>query len=338
MPVIPSNYRAPRLLRNPHLHTVLCSTLRQRPQIPYIRERLELTDGDFVDLDWSTTNSKKLLILTHGMEGSSSSKYILHTILHANQNGYSAVAWNLRGCSGESNRKPGFYHSGKSEDLDAVVKHALARGFREIYLAGFSLGGNLTLVYLGRAAQKLHKAVRAAVAVSAPVDLAASQIEIERPRNRIYLKRFLREFEQKFSKKRNSKGIYIDISGFSKRIKTLAALDARYTAPWNGFADEKVYYAKSSALPVLKDIRIPFLLLNPKDDTFLGKACYPVELAAASKNFFLETPETGGHCAMLENYGFKKSFMEKRILEFFAEHTQMANGVRSEAKSGSVSR
>ncbi len=319
MPVIESTYKIPRFLRNPHLHTISCATLRHRPKIPYIRERLELADGDFVDLDWSVTDSKKLLILTHGMEGSSQSKYILHTVSQANAQGYSAVAWNMRGCSGDINRKLHFYHSGKSEDLDAVVKHALRQGFREIYLSGFSLGGNLTLVYLGRKGKNLHASVKAAVAVSAPIDLAASQKVIEAFRNRIYLKRFLRDFKKKFESKRTKRGIYIDVKTYDREVKTLAQLDARYTAPWNGFADEKVYYSESSALPVLKDICIPFLLLNPKDDTFLSPECYPTDIAKTSGNFFLEMPDRGGHCAMLLSHNFRESYMENRILAFFRE-------------------
>lgn len=318
MPVIESGYKAPRLLRNPHLHTILCASMRKRPRLPYIRERLELDDGDFIDLDWSEINSRKLLILSHGMEGSSQSKYILHTAAHANQCGYSAVAWNMRGCSGHMNRKQHFYHSGKSEDLHAVVKHAVAKGYAEIYLVGFSLGGNVTLVYTGREGKKIHPAIKAVVAVCAPVDLSASQAAIEAPRNRIYLKRFLRDFKKKFLTKREKRGIYIDVDRFDRRIKTLAHLDAKYTAPWNGFADEQDYYTKSSALHVLENIRIPALLINPKDDTFLADECYPADIAKRSRYFFMEAPESGGHCAMLENLNFRSSYMEKRILEFFS--------------------
>lgn len=317
MPLAPSNYRVPRLLKNPHLHTILCVSFRKRPKIPYIRERLELRDGDFIDLDWSVTDPRKLVILTHGMEGSSKSKYILHSVAEANQRGYSALAWNLRGCSGHMNRLAKFYHSGKSEDLDAVVKHAVQRGFREIYLAGFSLGGNLTLVYLGRAGSRVNRYIRAAVAVSAPVDLAASEVAIRAPKNRLYLKRFLLDFKKKFHHKRAKRGIYIDITEFDREITTLAELDERYTAPWNGFPSAKVYYERSSALPVLDKIRVPFLLLNPKDDTFLADECYPTALAAKSKNFYLETPASGGHCAMLSDHRFNKSYMEKRLMDFF---------------------
>lgn len=316
MPIVESTYNCPRLLRNPHLHTILCATLRKRPLIPYIRERLELPDGDFVDLDWSKTNSKKLVIITHGMEGSSRSKYVLHTVMRANKLGYSALAWNMRGCSGQSNRKIHFYHSGKTEDLERVIQHAQRLGYTHVYLVGFSLGGNLNLLYLGKKGNALHRSIKRAVSVSSPVDLVTSQQQIEQPQNRIYLARFLKDFRKKFRKKRLQRKIYIDVRQFRNEIKTLAHLDARYTAPWNGFANELVYYQQCSSLPLLTKISIPTLLINPKDDTFLSPACYPVEQARQSRNFFLETPDAGGHCAMLLDHAFNESYMENRIFEF----------------------
>ncbi|MFO1471299.1 MAG: alpha/beta fold hydrolase [Turneriella sp.] len=284
--------------------------------VPYIRERLELPDGDFVDLDWSRIHSKKLVIITHGMEGSSRSKYVLHTVMRANKLGYSAVAWNMRGCSGQSNRKIHFYHSGKTEDLDLVIKHALRSGYSGIYLVGFSLGGNLTLLYLAQQASAIHRSIKSAVAISAPVDLVSSQQQIELPENRIYLARFLKDFRKKFRKKRKDRKIYIDVRKFRDEVKTLAHLDARYTAPWNGFASELQYYQQCSSKPLLHKIAIPALLINPKDDTFLSPDCYPYTEAKNSRHFYLETPEKGGHCAMLLNHAFNESYMENRIFEF----------------------
>ncbi len=316
MPVVESQYRNPQLLKNPHVHTVLCAVLRKRPQVAYVRERLELPDGDFIDLDWSTRDAQRLVILSHGMEGSSKSKYILHTVQAINQAGVSAVAWNMRGCSGETNRKLHFYHSGKTEDLAAVADHARKKGFKKIYLVGFSLGGNLTLLYLARAAEKVRREIQRAVAICAPVDLVSSQDQIERRENRLYLKRFLRDFHKKFERKRAHRRIYIDTRNFNRRIRTLADLDAHYTAPWNGFLNEKEYYRSASSLPLLRQIRVPTLLINPKDDTFLSDNCYPVAEAENSQLFHLEMPERGGHCAMLTDYRLRESYMERRILEF----------------------
>jgi predicted alpha/beta-fold hydrolase len=316
MPVVESNYRHPRLLKNPHIHTLTSALLRKRPRVAYLRERLELPDGDFIDLDWSLRDPRCLVILTHGMEGSSKSKYILHTVQAINNAGVSALAWNMRGCSGEINRKLHFYHSGQTEDLAAVVDHARRGGFRKIYLDGFSLGGNLVLLYLGRAAQKVPREIQRAVAICAPVDLVSSEYQIERRENRIYLKRFLRDFHKKFERKRAHRKIYIDTQNFHRRIRTLAQLDAHYTAPWNGFKNEKEYYRSASSLPLLKQIRIPTLLLSPKDDPLLSENCYPVAEAQNSRMIHLEMPETGGHCAMLTDYRLRESYMERRIIEF----------------------
>jgi uncharacterized protein len=316
MPILESNYKNPALLRNPHAHTVICAVARKRPKISYLRERLELADGDFVDLDWSTVESKKLLILTHGMEGSSKSKYILHSVAEANRRGYSAIAWNMRGCSGTPNRKLNFYHSGLTSDLEAVIRHAISCGYKEINLVGFSLGGNLTMLYLAQQGKKIPKSVRTGIAISAPVDLISSQGQIERRENRAYLLRFLKDFHVKFKTKRQVRGIYIDTRNFHRRTKTLAQLDARYTAPWNGFPNERAYYAECSSLPRLGEIAIPALLLNPEDDTFLSPECYPREFAAKSKRFYLEMPKQGGHCAMLTDIRLDRSYMERRIFEF----------------------
>lgn len=318
MPVVHSRYKVPKLLKNSHVHTIAGATRRKRPKLHLIRERLELKDGDFVDMDWfEVRDSESIVIVTHGMEGSSKSKYVLHTIKHAHSKKISALAWNMRGCSGESNRKLNFYHSGKIEDLDAVIRCAIKRGYKKIFLAGFSLGGNLQLLYLGKMGKKLPRQIKSAVSVSAPVDLIGSEVQIESKENKIYLKRFLNDFKNKFKKKRASRGFYIDIRNFDREITTLAKLDRKFTAPWNGFPNEKIYYRDCSSLPFLKKITIPFLLLNPKDDTFLCDTCYPVEIAKRSKLFHLEMPQSGGHCAMLLDMKFDASYMERRTLEFF---------------------
>jgi len=317
MPVISSDYHPPRFLRNTHFHTIACATLRKRPRLQTIRERIETDDGDFLDLDWLETTSRSLVIITHGMEGSTQSKYVLHTMAHATENGFSALAWNMRGCSGEPNRKLHFYHSGKTEDLHQVVRHAIKRGFKKIYLAGFSLGGNLQLLYLAQRHENLPRQIKSAVSVSAPVDLLGAEIQIARKENKIYLKRFLNDFKNKFETKRKKRGMYIDTAQFSREIKTLACLDRKFTAPWNGFANEKVYYEQCSSLPHLKKINIPCLLLNAKDDSFLSDTCYPFTIASNSKFFHLEAPDHGGHCAMLLDGKMSASHMERRIVEFF---------------------
>ncbi|MEQ9366720.1 MAG: alpha/beta fold hydrolase, partial [Leptospirales bacterium] len=168
MPLIPdSEYVAPRFFRGQHLSTILPSLFRRVPEADYERERLELSDGDFLDLDWARVApaSRRLVILSHGLEGDSSGKYILGMVRAFAREGWDALAWNFRGCSGEDNRLLRTYHGGASDDLSRIVARALrSKNYSDIVLAGFSMGGNITLKYLGEQSTKIDKRVRAGVA------------------------------------------------------------------------------------------------------------------------------------------------------------------------------
>jgi predicted alpha/beta-fold hydrolase len=176
MPVIlTSTYRAPCMLRNGHLQTVYPYLARRLAPVIYRRERIDTPDGDFLDLDWSKSGDNKLAILSHGLEGSSHRHYMIGMAKMLNRNGWDALAWNYRSCSGEINRRLRWYHNGAIDDLNCVVRHAVKTGnYRSIALIGFSLGGNLTLVYLGSMGMNLDARIGKAVVFSAPCDLKAS--------------------------------------------------------------------------------------------------------------------------------------------------------------------
>ena len=189
MPVILSRFHPPALLAGGHLQTILAALLPRRIALATERERLELPDGDFLDLDWTRAGHDRLAILSHGLEGSSTQKYVrgLAATLHAA--GWDVLAWNFRGCSGEPNRLLRAYHSGDTADLAAVIARA-ARDYPRIVLAGFSLGGNVTLKYVGEVPP--HPAIIAAAAISVPLDLASSARALDQCRgNRLYLRRFI---------------------------------------------------------------------------------------------------------------------------------------------------
>ena len=150
MPIIRSQFDPPWRLRNGHLQTILPAILRWRASAAYERERLELPDGDFLDLDWLTSGNGRLAILSHGLEGSSRDVTMRGMAAALHRAGWDVLAWNYRGCSGEMNRLPRLYHSGETTDLATVVEHA-AKRFPILSLVGFSLGGNLVLKYLGEA-------------------------------------------------------------------------------------------------------------------------------------------------------------------------------------------
>jgi hypothetical protein len=213
--------------------------------------------------------------------------------------GYDALAWNFRGCSGEPNRLPCAYHSGATEDLHTVLDHVAAK-YDEIYLIGFSLGGNLTLKYLGEQSEALSPKVKKAVVFSVPCDLAASSKQLSRVSNRLYERRFLNSLRQKIEQKATLFPNQISLAPYlKKQIKTLRDFDNYYTAPLHGFQNAEDYYAKCSAKQFISRITIPTLMVNAKNDVFLAPSCYPFDEAKSSDVFFLETSESGGHLGFI---------------------------------------
>ena len=319
MPVVASNYHPPRWLRHGHAQTILPVFWRRR-KFAYRRERLELSDGDFLDLDWSSMGHRRLAILSHGLEGDSNAGYIGRMAAILNVSGWDALAWNFRGCGPEENRLLRFYHSGETRDLAAIIAHASA-SHPCIALVGFSLGGNMTLKYLGEATP--HPSVVAGVAISAPVDLAASARTLDsRWENRIYLQRFLKTLIAKVEAKAIRFPDEIDVTGI-RRISTFQEFDDRYTARLHGFRDADDYWTQSSARPYLPRIDLPALILNARDDPFLPPECFPVPEAEANPCLYLEAPAHGGHVGFLTSVrGRSASWAERRTVEFLNEHVK----------------
>ena len=274
MPLIPSTYRAPIGLRSGHLATIYPTLFRRVDSPPITRERLELPDGDFMDLDWSPRKNKRLAIIGHGLEGESSAKYIRGMSLALQKRDWDTLAWNCRGCSGEPNRLLRSYHSGVSDDLGHVVDHAIAQGYQNIALIGFSLGGNIVLKYLGEQGANLHAQVKAAVAFSVPCDLTSSSLRLGDWDNKIYMSRFMAGLKAKVIQKNEKFPGKLDLSGIEK-IKTFAEFDDRFTAPLNGFTDARDYWTRASSKPYLPAITIPTLMVQALNDPFLPEACFP---------------------------------------------------------------
>lgn len=315
MPVVPSTFQPPWWLRNGHLQTVLPVLWRAHEQIvPAELERLELPDGDFLDLAWRRGGNRRLAILSHGLEGSADARYINALASALGVERWDALAWDFRGCGRETNRLARFYHSGETGDLGTLVAHASLQ-YDAIALIGISLGGNVTLKYLGEAPP--HPAVRAGIAVSAPVDLAASARELDRRwLNRLYLRRFLKTLVGKVRAKAVDFPARFDLQGL-ERVTTFQAFDDRYTAPLHGFRDAADYWAQSSSRQFLPRIRVPTLLLNARDDPFLPPSCFPWQEAAASAAFHLEAPACGGHVGFWDAAG--GGWLARRVVEFLRQ-------------------
>lgn len=322
MPLISeSDHQSPFFLLNGHFQTIIPSLFRRVKGVQYQRERIRTPDDDFLDLDWSKSGHQadRLAILSHGLEGDSSRQYILGMVKALNAQGWDALAWNFRSCSGEPNSQLRFYHSGATEDLEAVVTHALQKGkYQQIALIGFSLGGNLTLKYLGEKGTQLYPQIQRSVVFSVPLDLMASSIKIGIRSNGIYNRRFLNSLRNKVKHKAAMMPDRLSLDAY-KKIKTIKDFDEYYTAPLHGFGSAEEYYRHCSAKHFLSTISIPTLIVNARNDPFLAPECYPEELVKDLPNVFLEIPQKGGHCGFYSDALHGTYWSEKRALQFLNE-------------------
>ncbi len=338
MPLVTSTYHSPRLLRSGHVATILSSLLPAPAESWTRRDRLELADGDFLDVAWQqvqssaySKRSRPLAILSHGLEGSLHSPYIRSMARTLGAAGWDVLAWNYRSCGGTPNRLLRSYHSGESGDLGHVIHHA-ALTHSNIALIGFSLGGNISLKYAGEALP--HPYVRAAVAISAPVDLASSARALDHRRgNRLYLHRFLKTLLAKATAKAHQFPGSIDPARLTK-IRTIRDFDEYVTAPLHGFAGAEDYWARASSLPHLTNIRVPALLLNAQNDPLLDRPSFPSAAALENHGFHLETPSHGGHVGFPDFRPSWQPWHERRMLEFLeSSHTESSYSQSSHHRS-----
>lgn len=289
--------------------------MMRRVKVTYERERLELSDGDFVDLDWVDRGSRKLVILSHGLEGNSDRHYIRGAARLFARRGWDVLAWNCRSCSGEMNRHLRLYNHGEIGDIGEVIAHALrVRDYQRIVLIGYSMGGSITLKYLGVNGAEIPEPVKKGIAISTPCDLKASAQTLEDPANRFYKKRFLKNLRKKIAKKAEQFPEVIDLSHFD-RIEVWEDFDNFYSAPLNGYRDADDFYQQASAINFMDGITVPALVLNAKNDPILTPACSPAALAEKHPNIFVETPEKGGHVGF-SLPGDQHAWSEYRALEF----------------------
>ena len=271
-------------LKNGHLGTIW-PTLFRKGTVDFERTRMATEDGDFIDLDWVARGNAKLLIIGHGLEGSSASSYVV----------------------------------GKSADLKEVIAHICQQySYPAMYYAGFSMGGNIGLKYAGEESEKLPPQLNGICAISTPVDLESSSYQLAKSQNKVYMYRFLRTLKAKYLQKVAQ---FPEKKLDTKKIlaaRTFLAFDQYFTAPANGFESAQDYWTKSSSKPFLKRIHVPTLILNAKNDPFLAPACFPY--SEVSQNPFLEmlTPKFGGHVGFVyAPRQLETTWAEHKILEFF---------------------
>lgn len=307
------DYLPPFFLFSPHLETIFPALMRRVTLTAYTRERINTPDDDFLDLDWLTSDSEKVVIISHGLEGNSQRAYIKGMAKALYDGGFDVCAWNFRGCSGEMNRQRRFYHSGATDDLHTVVGHVLQKKkYKSIYLVGFSLGGNVTLKYLGE--RDTTGLIRKAVAFSVPMDLRSSCVKISQPGNRIYSNRFVKSLKSKVLMKSRLRDD-IDTSRLAA-IRTLTEFDDCYTAPLHGFRNAIDYYEQCSSLRFVSAVRTPTLIINTLNDPFLSKECFPAALLKDHAFVNLQILSRGGHVGFTQ---FNKNglyWSEQRALDF----------------------
>lgn len=319
MPLINSSYKAPIWIGGKHAQTIIPALFRKVTGVEYLRARISTNDGDFLDLDWSRIDSDKLVICSHGLEGSSRQPYIMGMVKEFNARGFDALAWNFRGCGSELNHSARLYHGGSTHDLKAVVDHAsLTKKYKEIYLIAFSLGGNITLKYLGDHKNDLPKNLKRACVISVPVDLYACARNLSHGINRIYLNRFLDTLKVKMEKKiKANPGLYASVT--MNNINDFIDWDNRITAPLCGFKDAIHYYIECSSKYSIKKIEVPTLILNAQNDPFMHPSCMPYEECQKSPYVYFENPYDGGHQGFIKDKVIGTYWSEERAAQFIEE-------------------
>ena len=296
MPLIyQSSYtKRPLLLFNSYLETLIPYFSARGKGVAYERERLELEDGDFLDLDWVRNQGDKLLVVTHGFEGNTQDVFMEQSAAYFSAHGYDVLLWNLRSCSAELNRLPRFYHHGDIEDLDAVIRHGKqSKSYDEISLVGFSLGGAILINYLGSTLPK--EKVKCAVAVSVPLDINETSHTIGSGWNKFILERnFLNKIKKKVLKKAKQFPELISEEKV-RSISSLQQMHEEVVLLLNGYSSNEAYHTQWSCLQSLHQVDLPLLIINAKNDPLLSSGDFPYTFCEKSPNVHLETPKFGGH-------------------------------------------
>lgn len=318
MPIIKSSIPVSGGPFRGHIQTIIPALTRSTAPVYQHYWELQTPDGDLLELASTGKANSRAVLLSHGLEGSAYTPYMMGMARFLSTKGYDVYVWNFRGCGKKINPGTWYYHSGKTEDLKHVVQHLLSAGtIQELYLVGFSIGGNLTLKYLGEENKAIPPAIKSAVCISAPLELKDCALHLGTGANRIYLNRFLRSLKKKLQDKEAQHPGSINLKDLHL-VRDFIQFDGRYTAPHSGFRDADDYYRQSSSLYYIPNIQVPTLLLNAYNDPFLSESSYPVKLAGEHRYLHLETPEGGGHVGFRDGLFSGEYHSERRVFEFIS--------------------
>ncbi len=316
-PRFQSTYRAPRWLPGAHLQTIYPATCLPKPAVHYRRERWTAPDDDFIDLDFvDGTPGRPFVVLFHGLEGSSDSHYARSLMALVTRRGWGGAVVHFRGCSGQANLQPRFYHSGDAAEIDWILRRLRAstpaRAARRFHAVGVSLGGNALLRWLGESGQDAE-IVDAACAISAPLDLAAGGAALSRGANLLYTRMFLQTLKVKCLAKLAQFPDLFDRDAML-RARNLHEFDDIVTAPLHGYRDADDYWNRASARHVIGDITVPTLVLNARNDPFLPAHHLPTSAASC---VVLDYPAEGGHVGFTAGpFPGSLAWLPRRILHF----------------------
>ncbi len=309
-----------------HAQTVYPSLFANHPHIDYQRERWDTTphgkpDGDFIDVDRLASTAgnagQPILVVFHGLEGSSQGIYALTLMCEAEQRGWRGVVPHFRGCSGEMNRLPRAYHSGDAPEIEWILRRVKAEAPQQpLFVAAISLGGNATMKWLGDAGSDASGVVTAAAAISAPLDLMAAGDALAQGFCRIYTKNFLRTMKKNaLAKLERHPGIFR--KEVMMQAATLREFDNEVTAPLHGYRDTDDYWTRGSAKPSLVNVQVPSLILNAKNDPFLPSSALP-GVNEVSAHVTRDFPKHGGHVGFLTGpFPGQSGWMPARVFRYF---------------------
>ncbi len=318
VPIIQSNFKPAWWLKSPHLQTLWSTFFKKLPVTNTKDFRVELPDGDFIDLVINDLKNKPLVLIMHGLEGSLRSHYAKPLMHKLDNAGYGVIFMHFRGCSDEENRLDRSYHSGDTADLESVITAIKAQFHQDIFaVIGFSLGGNVLLKWLGENGGKVK--TKTAIAVSVPFQLAHAGDRLEKSFSRVYQKHLISRCQQKYRDKFADKQSPLDVN--IDALKTFYLFDDQVTAPLHGFSGADEYYKKCSSRQFMKNIEKPTLVIHAKDDPFMWEHTVPNE-NELSDHVTLELSDNGGHVGFV---GGKSPFhaeywVDQRIIEWLNEH------------------
>lgn len=318
--IVRSEFRAPWWLPGPHSMTLFAALASRPPRVSTRRERWELPDGDYLDLDWVGAEGREapLVVVLHGLEGSVDSPYARGVLHQVAARGWGGVLLHFRGCSGAPNRLPRGYHSGETGDLRQLLARLRSEyGSRRLMAVGYSLGGNVLLKYLGEEGEAAPLA--AAVAVSVPMMLAPCADRLGRGFSRLYDWWLLRSLRAALITKLATVPLGELTAARVAALRRLRELDDVVTAPLHGFRDADDYYARSSSRPYLSRIRAPTWILHARDDPFMTEAVLP-EAHELSPTVTLELSEAGGHVGFVDGSSplSPRRWLDARVVELLA--------------------